>query len=196
MKNAMIVFAIALLILGAGCTGSQTTAPAPNESAPANSTVVVTSPGPQNASPPSTTQAPSQGMIVTVGNTTTGTGGSAGVPANSQVDCATMTPTCGACVAKAGCGWCKGSNGCYIGTASGPSGDVTCQPADWTVSADGCAAPVGGNTCESKTNCADCLSGSGCKWCQSGTKCATNSSTDSCASGGWRTVSYQCYGGQ
>ena len=44
-----------------------------------------------------------------------------GPSATSQEECATMTPDCGSCVSKPGCGWCKSSNSCFIGTASGPS---------------------------------------------------------------------------
>jgi len=197
--RSLLLAALALSLVIAGCTGQTTTAP------PAQSGQEGTGQpaqggetgGTGNASPTGTgtgTQPPptGEGVIVDVG----GTSGSAGVPAASQVDCSTMTPTCGDCVAKAGCGWCKSRNGCFYGDASGPSGDVTCEQVNWAATESACAAPVGGNTCSSKTNCADCLSGSGCKWCQEGTFCAGTDSAESCGAGGWRTTSYQCYAGQ
>ncbi len=111
-------------------------------------------------------------------------------PAGSQVDCATMTATCGACIAKPGCGWCKGSNSCFSGNSSGPAVS-SCPSADWTTVESGCVAPAGGSACSKQTNCASCLSGTACKWCIQGSKCADASVQDSCL-GGWLTVSYQC----
>lgn len=118
-------------------------------------------------------------------------------PAASQQDCATLSPSCGTCVSKPNCGWCKGSNGCYFGDENGPA-DAQCQQSDWALTPQECEAPASpeGTSCEEQTNCAFCLSGSGCKWCQEGTKCRDTSSTESCGAGGWRTISYQCYAGQ
>jgi len=150
-----------------------------------------------NAAVNKTPEPTGEGMIVDAGNTTEGGGNAAsGVKAaTSQQDCATLTPTCGACVAKPGCGWCKTSSTCFYGDANGPKNDATCQKADWSVTEQGCQAPVGGTSCSSKTNCADCLTGSNCMWCQEGTKCSGIQSSETCASGGWRTKGYQCYGG-
>jgi hypothetical protein len=108
----------------------------------------------------------------------------------SQEDCATMTPTCGACVAKPGCGWCKSSNSCFAGSSAGPVVS-SCPSHEWTIVESGCAAPAGGSTCAKQTNCASCLSGSGCKWCIQESKCADASFSDQCF-GGWLNVSYQC----
>lgn len=111
-------------------------------------------------------------------------------PPGPQVDCATMTATCGACIAKPGCGWCKTSNSCFSGNSSGPAVS-SCTSADWTTVESGCVAPAGGSTCSKQTNCASCLSGTACKWCIQGSKCADASVQDSCL-GGWLTISYQC----
>ena len=199
----MLIVAIALSLVAAGCCGQTPVSPAPDgtggSAQPAQGGETG---GTGNATPPdgtgTGTQPPptGEGTIVDVGGSTGTGGGSAGVPAGSQVDCSTMTPTCGDCVAKAGCGWCKSRNGCFYGDSSGPAGDVTCEEVNWATTESACAAPVGGNTCSSKTNCADCLSGSGCKWCQEGTFCASEDSAESCGAGGWRTTSYQCYAGQ
>jgi hypothetical protein len=111
-------------------------------------------------------------------------------PAGAQEDCATMTPTCAACLAKPGCGWCKASNSCFAGNRSGPAVS-SCPAAEWTTTESGCAAPAGGSSCAKQTNCASCLSGSGCKWCIQGSRCADASAQESCL-GGWLTASYQC----
>ena len=114
-------------------------------------------------------------------------------PATSQQDCATLTSTCGACVSKPGCGWCKTTNACYFGDSSGPKDDIDCQPVEWATNEQGCKSPTTtvGTTCEQQYNCAFCLSGTGCKWCIDGSKCRPTQSTEECF-GGWLTVSYQC----
>ena len=111
-------------------------------------------------------------------------------PAGPQVDCATMTATCGACIAKPGCGWCKTSNSCFSGNSSGPAVS-SCPSTDWTTVESGCVAPAGGSACSKQSNCASCLSGTACKWCIQGSTCADASVQDSCL-GGWLNVSYQC----
>ena len=108
----------------------------------------------------------------------------------SQEDCATMTPTCGTCVAKPGCGWCKSSNSCFAGSSAGPVVS-SCPSPEWTIVGSGCVAPAGNSTCARQTNCASCLSGSGCKWCIQGSKCTDAASSAQCF-GGWLNVSYQC----
>ncbi len=192
MKLSILIalFAAALLL---GCTSPQAPAPINNGTAPPayvapnvtqNVPVNVTPPPPVVNSTPPVNNTPAV-------NTTANTQPTNTVP----VDCSSLTPECGACIAKPGCGWCKSLNSCLQGDASGPSGN-TCPAVDWATTPTECTGPVGGNSCVSKTNCADCLSGSGCKWCQEGTKCADASSTDNCAAGGWRNTSYECYGGQ
>jgi hypothetical protein len=200
----VILAALVLSLLIFGCCGQTPISPGPSNpegnGTPIQSGDNGTTGGTGATTPPADTgtgtqQPPTgEGTIVDVGGST-GTG-SAGVAANSQADCATRTATCGECIAKQGCGWCKSRNGCFYGDANGPAGDVTCEQVNWAMSDSACAAPVGGNTCTSKTNCADCLSGSGCKWCQIGTMCASADSTESCSTGGWRTKSYECYAGQ
>ncbi len=173
-----VLFAAALVL---GCTSPQ--APAPmNVSPTVNTPQNVTQPT-VNVTPPPVNNTPV--VNATVAPTTP-----------PPVDCSALSPTCGDCVAKPGCGWCKSVNGCLQGTTSGPTGNVVCAAVDWATTQTACAGPVGGSSCSSKTNCADCLSGSGCKWCQEGTKCTDASSTDDCASGGWRNASYECYAGQ
>lgn len=113
-----------------------------------------------------------------------------GPPATSQEECATMTPDCESCISKTGCGWCKFSNSCLIGTSSGPSVS-SCPPDQWTVSESGCSVVEEEEDCYDLTNCAFCLSGSGCKWCIQGSLCAPESSTEECF-GDWLTESYQC----
>ncbi|MCI0503615.1 hypothetical protein L0Y65_02780 [Candidatus Micrarchaeota archaeon] len=202
--NRLVIAAIALSLVFFGCCGQTPLSPTPGGS---EGEGAITQGGENGAAggtggeipqADAGTQEPptGEGTIVDVGGSTGTGGGSAGVPADSQVDCATMTPTCGDCVAKAGCGWCKSRNGCFYGDESGPAGDVTCEQVNWAYSESACAAPVGGDTCSSKTNCADCLSGSGCRWCQIGTVCASADSADICTVGGWRTKIYECYAGQ
>jgi len=108
----------------------------------------------------------------------------------SQVECSTLSPDCGSCVAKAGCGWCKTSNSCFAGTASGPSSSQ-CTPSDWSVSQSECAGSTGGASCSAQPNCASCLSGAGCKFCIQGSVCTDASNQVSCL-GGWLNQSYQC----
>lgn len=111
-------------------------------------------------------------------------------PAGDQQDCATMSADCESCIAKQGCGWCKTSNSCFIGTEAGPSVS-SCEPADWTFDASACEGPKGGGTCEAQYNCADCLTGTGCKWCIQGSTCVSADSTEECF-GGWLTESFRC----
>jgi hypothetical protein len=204
----LIFAALSLALLIFGCCGQTPLSPAPSgpgeTGTPAQGAGNGTTAGNESVTPPADTGTGSQppppptgdGTIIDVGGNTGSSGGSSGKPASSQADCATMTPTCSDCVAKDGCGWCKSRNGCFYGDATGPAGDVTCEQVNWATSESACAAPVGGNTCSSKTNCADCLSGSGCKWCQIGTKCASADSAEACTVGGWRTKIYECYAGQ
>jgi hypothetical protein len=205
----LIVFA-ALALLVSGCCGQTIRAPSPGG---AGSGVGAGQEGDANASGAGTVEAPpaddaagggsdagasgetDDSTILDIGDRT-GDGGGSDAPTASQADCATMTPTCSDCVAKQGCGWCKSRNGCFSGNAGGPAGDVTCEEVNWAFSESACAAPVGGEECSSKTNCADCMSGSGCKWCQEGTKCVDTSSSETCGAGGWRTKIYMCYAGQ
>jgi hypothetical protein len=182
---------VLLLVIGlflAGCTSPQ--APQVPVSPGANNTtvqpVVNNTPAqpPPNASngtvpQPPPTQAPPPGGNV----------------AQSQADCAVLTPDCGACTAISGCGWCKTSNSCFFGDANGPQSGQ-CQASDWTVTATGCSGPAGGSSCSQQTNCASCLSGSGCKYCIAGSKCVDASSTESCSAGTWLNTSYQCNPGE
>ncbi|MEW6036401.1 MAG: hypothetical protein AB1529_07350 [Candidatus Micrarchaeota archaeon] len=162
---------------------------------------------PQNATPPAQNQAtppaqqppPSQptgdGTIIEV--PPTGNGGTGGTaPPGAQEDCATLTPNCGSCIAKAGCGWCKSSNGCFAGDADGPAGDIQCQDADWAVTDAECQAPSSpqGSSCAEQVGCGNCLTGEGCKFCRQGTVCADINSPDSCF-GGWITDYYVCAAG-
>jgi hypothetical protein len=191
----LLLAALSVALLVFGCCGQTPLSPVPsgsggNESVSTENVTAPVDSGNVTPQPPT-----GDGVIVDVGNTTGGSGTTVN-PATSQQDCATLTPTCGACISKPGCGWCKTSNTCFYGDANGPKNDATCQSADWSTTEQGCQAPVGGTSCGSKTNCADCLSGSSCKWCQEGTKCADSQSSETCASGGWRTKSYMCYGGQ
>ncbi|MFH0738018.1 MAG: hypothetical protein V1827_05860 [Candidatus Micrarchaeota archaeon] len=110
--------------------------------------------------------------------------------AQSQEECATMSATCGQCLSKSGCGFCKSTNSCLLGDADGP-GVSSCPEADWTVTEEGCNVVPNEDMCGSITNCATCLSGSGCKWCIQGSICRGASNTDSCV-GGWLDKSYQC----
>lgn len=195
MKTLIISILIVAMVFVSGCCGATPQAPNPTETGtPGVNIGNPSADGNANASPPANASQPpppvtGDGTIVDVGNSTTST-------TPPVEDCSTLSPTCNDCIVKSGCGWCKSSATCFHGTASGPSGDVTCQQGDWATTSAACAGPVGGSACSSKTNCADCLSGSGCQWCQEGTKCTDIGSSDSCGSGGWRTKSYQCYGGQ
>ncbi len=196
--KSMIVLAVIAAVLWAGCTG-QTAAPQPQGGTQPvqNATVPEAPAGGTNATtPPAGSNATGEGNIIEApsgpgsGSVTPPTGNEK--PATSQQDCATLTPTCGTCIAIANCGWCKASNSCLYGNASGPlSGQ--CQPADWATTSVECEAPASpeGMTCGQQTNCAFCLSGSGCKWCIQGTKCVPADSTESCF-GGWLTESFQC----
>ena len=206
--KAILFAAIALSLLIFGCCGQTVRAPPPGslggsddglpEDANASGADDIVTP-PEDDDAETDQQPTGDGTILDVGDTTGADDddGSADTttPA-SQSDCASMTPTCGDCVAKQGCGWCKSRNGCFSGNENGPAGIVTCEDVNWAFSEQACAAPVGGDDCSSQTNCADCLSGSACKWCQEGTKCVDASSSETCGAGGWRTIIYMCYAGQ
>ncbi len=110
--------------------------------------------------------------------------------ATSQEECATMSPDCESCISKKNCGWCKDSNSCLYGSASGPN-TGQCPSDEWAVTIAACSVVDEDESCSDLTNCADCLSGSGCKWCIQGALCASESSTESCF-GDWMTESYQC----
>ena len=136
------------------------------------------------------TDAGGEGSIIEVGGSSGGIVTTQGGTATSQSECATLTSTCSACVSKQGCGWCKSSNSCFLGDENGPKVS-SCLEGEWAVTEAACAAPVGGDACSEKTNCADCLSGSGCKWCIQGSKCTASSDSSSCF-GGWMTAIMQC----
>jgi hypothetical protein len=191
-----LISIVGIMLITAGCTNTANP-PAPNITGQQNQTLVNQSlnvsanqsGGTQAQNP---TDASGQGQIIDVTNPGTdnqGTSGS-GTTATTQQECSTVTPTCGDCVAKPGCGWCKSSNSCFLGGPSGPSVS-SCNAGEWTTTQTGCLAPVGGNTCAQKTNCADCLSGSGCAWCIDGSKCANINGGGSCASG-WKDKIYMC----
>ncbi|MFN7991326.1 MAG: hypothetical protein U0R44_04175 [Candidatus Micrarchaeia archaeon] len=172
----LIAFLALSVLLSAGCTGNQ---PVKNDSkAPAAN--ATPQPAPDGTPQAPTAPAPSPAPT--------------GNPPAPQTECATMSPDCGSCIAKSGCGWCKTSNSCLSGDANGPvSGQ--CQPADWAMNGQECKAPTttSGPTCAEQYNCAFCLSGSGCKWCIDGSRCVDASSADVCPNGlGWLTQSYQC----
>lgn len=184
---SMTIIAIALLI--SGCCISPS---APETNGSGGTGAVITNLSQHNETSGAANATPGgNGTIIEAppgpgGDTTPPSGG----VARSQADCATLTPTCAACLAKQNCGWCKSSNSCFLGDASGPSVS-SCPAAEWTVTEAGCTAPAGGSGCSAQTNCVSCLSGSGCKWCIQGSKCAPASSAESCF-GGWLEVTYQC----
>ncbi len=179
MRFVFVLLAVGILI-AAGCTGTQT---AKNESGtpavvPAGNNGTAPQPAPtENASAPAS---PTPAPVPTTN------------PAATQADCATLSPNCGSCISKPGCGWCKTSNSCFLGNSNGPSVGQ-CQPADWAVTDSECKAPTTtvGTTCAQQYNCAQCLSGSGCKWCIQGSKCTDSDSSEDCF-GGWLNQSYQC----
>lgn len=181
MKWIFLVLAAGLLI--AGCLGPAYEAPAEEqveeETTEEESPVVEE----EEAEPEEEQPVTGDGEIIEVPDT-------GGEVATSQEDCATLTANCGACVAKSGCGWCKSSNSCLYGDASGPDYGQ-CQLSEWTVTEEGCLIEADGERCEDQYNCAFCLSGSGCKWCIQGSKCAPADSTEDCF-GDWMTESYQC----
>jgi hypothetical protein len=187
--RVLIVLLVCTALVLAGC-GS----PAPpaknvtgnNQSPPAQP--------PPSGVPPATSPPPSQPPVNNTTVTPTPpppTGGT-----TTQQDCATLTPNCGACIDKPGCGWCKSSSSCFKGDSSGPAGDIQCQPADWAVTEEACQAPTSpqGTTCAEQVGCGNCLSGDGCKFCRQGAVCAGVSSADDCF-GGWLTEFYQCAAG-
>ncbi len=110
--------------------------------------------------------------------------------ARSQDDCATLSPDCGSCVAREGCGWCKESQSCFFGNEDGPKVS-SCSGSEWAYTLAACEGPKGGGTCDDQWNCADCLSGEGCQWCIQGAVCAPVDTTEDCF-GGWMTQSFQC----
>ncbi len=194
MRLFVIAALMALLLFG--CAGQTPAAPEPagagQEPAQNESAVEETGGAPQQepAQP-----AGGEGTIIEApsgaGDGNVSGGATAGKPASTQQDCATLSQNCGACVAKAGCGWCKFSNGCYLGDEEGPAGGVTCPENDWSVTESGCSLESSGKKCEDQYNCAFCLSGTGCQWCIQGSKCAPAGTSEDCF-GGWLTQSFQC----
>lgn len=193
MRIAIFLSILVVAMVVSGCCGATTPPPAPSAGGTQGTNSTGTPAAPNVSQPLPAPSNPSGGTTANTSGTSVNQSGNTAPPAGSQVDCSTMTPSCGDCVAKPGCGWCKSQNGCFAGDPSGPAGDITCQPADWATDAQACQAPVGGGSCVSKTNCADCLSGTGCEWCILGSKCADVSTTDSCGSGGWKTQSFECH---
>jgi hypothetical protein len=180
----LVIFALALLIAGCGAPAQ----PAENKSQdgameqppaqqPPPAQPPAQPPPPPQAVPPPAQPPPS-------------------VTPAPQQECATLTPNCGSCIAKAGCGWCKSSSACFSGNADGPAGDIQCQPADWATTEEECQAPSSpqGTKCAEQFGCGNCLSGEGCKFCRQGAVCADITSTDDCF-GGWLTEFYQCAAG-
>jgi len=198
-RSLLLVIIIGIILISAGCWYILNQ-PASNNTAQKNQTLPNQGGNPP-ANPPANqgggaqgqnvTDASGQGQIIDVTNPggNQGTGGS-GIVATTQQECATLTPTCSDCVAKTGCGWCKSSNSCLLGDASGPSAS-NCKADEWTTTQNGCLQPVNGGGCSSKTNCADCLSGSGCAWCIDGSVCANINGGGSCT-GGWKDKIYMC----
>lgn len=179
MKLLLVMFSVLLLF---GCSGStpketNTQSPSAETTKPAEITK------PAETTQPTPTPSPSPtgtSGTISIGETITVT----------QEDCATLTPTCDSCLMKKGCGWCKSSNSCLLGSSTGPS-KGNCEIKDWAYSASACSVTADGSSCGSKTNCASCLSGTGCKWCIQGAKCVPNDSSETCF-GGWQNLSYQC----
>lgn len=187
MKYYALILVIGLFL--AGCT---TQAPQVPVSPVVNNTVAQPAVNNTAAQP---AQPPPNASNITVPPQPVPTPSPRGNVAQSQADCAVLTPDCGACTAISGCGWCKSSNSCFFGNATGPQSGQ-CQTADWTITATGCSGPTGGSSCSEQTNCASCLSGSSCKYCIAGSKCVDSSSTETCAAGTWLTTSYMCNPGE
>lgn len=99
--------------------------------------------------------------------------------------CVTRTD-CGACTGTAGCGWCKSSNSCMSGSATGPATGRSCVT--WAGLRSLCANLA--DSCNSSGNCALCTVRSDCGWCSDSDTCHSGSSsgpTDrACASSRWR----------
>ncbi len=198
-RTALLVSIIGVMLVSAGCCGYFTASPSNNTGTQTQPQVIQAGNPSGNATanqnggtqPQNPTDANGQGQIIDVTNPSgsQGTSGS-GIIATTQQECATLTPTCGDCVAKQGCGWCKSSNSCLLGDSNGPSAS-TCKADEWTTTQNGCLQPVGVGGCSSKTNCADCLSGSGCAYCIDGSVCAPVNGGGSCSSG-WKDKIYMC----
>ena len=188
MKIIFLGLIVAVLLI-AGCTSN----PTPKNENVTNESMM----GEKNVTANGTvpTVKGGEGTIIEAPSGTTPTEPNGNTPSTgtTQQDCSTLAASCDQCVAKAGCGWCKTSNGCYKGDANGPSGDVNCQPADWAATEEKCKAPTttAGTKCSEQPNCAFCLSGTGCKWCIQGAKCVDANSNEECF-GGYMTKSFQC----
>jgi hypothetical protein len=192
MMRLLVLAIVMAAVITFGCFGqtTETEGPAAQAGTGVNETA---DSGAGAEAAPEAPPATGEGTIIDVGSSTGGGSGTAtgGKPAGSQQDCATLSPDCGSCLAKPGCGWCKATNACYLGDESGPAGDVTCATGEWTVTEAGCTIQASGKTCEDQYNCAFCLSGTGCKWCIQGARCAPAGSAEECF-GGWLNQSYQC----
>ncbi|MFH0884789.1 MAG: hypothetical protein V1861_03695 [Candidatus Micrarchaeota archaeon] len=193
-----LILAIVLSLIVAGCCGQTLPSPAPGgsgQAAGAGAANQTSGGGNGTATGQPSQPVTGDGTIIDAtggaGNGSVSGGATAGQPATSQQDCATLSQNCGICTAKANCGWCKSTNACYFGDVDGPAGDITCPSNEWTVTESGCLLASGGKTCESQTNCAFCLSGTGCQWCIQGSKCAPSGTSEQCF-GGWLTQSFQC----
>lgn len=184
MKAIFVLAALALLLFGCGAPAQ----PQKNETPPAQPPAQPPAAPPAQPPPATPPAAPPPG-------TAPPSPPPSGTPA-PQEECATLTPNCGSCIEKAGCGWCKSSSACFAGTADGPAGDIECQPADWAVTEEQCQAPSSpqGTNCAEQVGCGNCLSGEGCKFCRQGSVCADIGSPDSCF-GGWITDFYVCAAG-
>lgn len=185
--KVLIVFAMAALLLG--CCAPTVPPRNGNDSPVAPAGTEITAPDEDEPAP-----VEGEGTII---EAPSGPGGDdvaapSGKPAESQQDCATLTSSCGLCVSKPGCGWCKSSNSCLLGDSEGPDAGQ-CEASNWAVDDVSCSAPVDtvGTSCEDQYNCAFCLSGTGCKWCIQGSKCVPAGSSEDCF-GGWLNQSYQC----
>jgi hypothetical protein len=198
----LIIAAIALTLIAAGCCGQTPISPNPSgtggsgQNEGAGAAANQTDGGGNGTATGQPTQpATGEGTILDAtggaGSGGVSGGATAGQAAASQQDCATLSQNCGTCTAKANCGWCKGTNACYFGDSEGPAGSNSCPSSEWTVTESGCSIAAGGKTCESQTNCAFCLSGTGCQWCIQGSKCAPAGTSEQCF-GGWLSQSFQC----
>jgi hypothetical protein len=194
MRPVFIV-ALAIALALSGCCGQTPIAPSPGQAGQGNAQDNATAEGSGGAPQEPAQPATGEGTIIEAtpgaGDGSVSGGAGAGKPASSQQDCATLSQNCGSCVAKAGCGWCKSTNACYLGDSEGPAADVACPEGEWAVTESGCSLEASGKKCEDQYNCAFCLSGTGCQWCIQGSKCAPAGTSEECF-GGWLTQSYQC----
>ncbi|MFO0601905.1 MAG: hypothetical protein U0324_01965 [Polyangiales bacterium] len=82
--------------------------------------------------------------------------------------CASNT-ACGTCTPVSGCGWCRASNRCVSGTATG-SNDRACSGTNWAWTTMDCAPA---DPCARFTTCRTCTEQSMCGWCGAAGRCAT-----------------------